>query len=490
MHTEESEYAEPHVLDTAAAGPAAVRGGALRLGSYVAASLLALISGAITYRYLGVVDTGRYTSAATLVALVATASDLGLTAIGIRELSVRSREEGERVTRTMLGLRLTVTALGVLVTTAFALVSYGSTLALGVLLAGVGLMFQVWQGTISIPLMAGLRFGWTSLFELVRQVLASALIVVCVVSGAGLVVLLASPIPAAIAVLLLTIARFRGEITVGFRFALSDWRALLKPVVSYALAVAASALYFRIAILLVSLLSSAHQLGYFSVSFSVIAALFTIPGLLITAAFPIFSRAARDDHMRLAYALERVFEVSLISGAWMSLAIALGAHFAIEVVGGDKFLPAAGVLAVQGISVGATFVGSVWGFGLLSLERHRTILLYNVIALVLIVIAVSIAASLDGARGAAIGTSAVEVLYAVVGARVLVHGRPHLAPSLRVVPKVVVAIGLAALVALLPLSEPLRVLLSAAIYVAALLALRALPSELLALLPTRGAARA
>ena len=194
----------------------------------------------------------------------------------------------------------------------------------------------------------------------------------------------------------------------------------MKPVLSYAVAVAASAMYFRVAILLVSLLSSGLQLGYFSLSFNIMAALFAIPAMLVSVAFPIFSRAARDDHGRLAYAIERVFEVSLIVGAWMSLAIALGAHFAIEIIGGHKFAPAADVLAIQGISVGATFVGTVWGFGLLSLGRHRAILLFNLAALAAVVVAVSILASVDGARGAAIGTSAVELALAAVGARLLV----------------------------------------------------------------------
>ena len=50
--------------------------------------------------------------------------------------------------------------------------------------------------------------------------------------------------------------------------------------------------------------------------------------------------------------------------------------------------------------VGSAFVGTVWGFGLLSLGRHRTILLFNLFALAAVVVAVSILASLDGARGA------------------------------------------------------------------------------------------
>jgi O-antigen/teichoic acid export membrane protein len=467
---------ERDLLSTPEAGPAAVRGGALRIGGYAAASLLALGSGALLYRHLGVVDSGRYTAAGSLVALVAAASDLGLTAIGLRELAIRSGEERLRMASTLLGLRLLITIAGVLAVTVFALIAYGQTLGAGVALAGVGLIFTVWQSTLAIPLMVDMRLGWTSLLEFLRQLLLSILIVVLVVAGAGLLAFLAAPIPAALAVLVVTAAVFRGQVPMRIRFVPGEWRALVAPVLAYAAAVAAAAIYFRVAI---------TQLGYFGLSFNVMAALFAIPAMLVSVAFPIFSRAARDDHVRLAYAIERVFEVSLIVGAWMSLAIALGARFAIEVIGGQKFVPAADVLAIQGISVGATFVGTVWGFGLLSLGRHRAILLFNLSALASVVVAVSILANVDGARGAAIGTSAVELANAIVGAWLLAHGRKHLRPSLRVLPKVAIAIAIAAAPALLDISEPARVAISAALYLIALLALRALPSELLALLPGR-----
>jgi O-antigen/teichoic acid export membrane protein len=481
---QESQATVGHdVLGTGGAGPAAVRGGTLRIAGYAVASLMTLVSGALMYRRLGIVDTGAYTTAISLVALVAAGSDLGLTAIGIRELSIRTGEARELMAHSLLGLRLVIASLGVLVVTAFALLTYGPTLGLGVLLAGIALVFQVWQSTLAIPLIVDLRLGWTALFEVIRQFFTSLVIVVLALSGAGLLAFLASSIPASLAVLVLTVVLFRGQVPIRIKFAVSDWRNLVTPVLSYAAAAAASALYFRVAILLVSVLASGEQLGYFSLSFSIMAALFTIPALLVTAAFPIFSRAAQDDHGRLAHAIERVFEVSLISGAWISLAIALGASFAIEIVGGHRFAPAAGVLAIQGISVGATFVGTVWGFGLLSLGRYRAILLFNLGALASVVVAVSIMASLDGARGAAIGTSGVEVVAAIVGALILVHRRPHLRPSLRVVPRVLVAVALAATPVLLPISEPAQVGLSGALYLISLVVLRALPPELIALLP-------
>jgi PST family polysaccharide transporter len=477
---------EGDLLDTAAAGGAAVRGGAIRLGAYVAASLVALGAGALLYRHLGVIVSGRYTTVLSLIALVATASDLGLTAIGIRELSVRTGDARARIASGLLGLRLTITAIGIVGVTIFAEVSYGSEMAAGVLLAGVGLVFLVWQGTLAIPLIVGLRLGWTSFFEFLRQLLLSLLIVAAVLAGAHLLPFLAIQIPANLIVLLATIAVLRGQVPLGIRLAPREWREMLAPIVAYAAATAAAALYFRIAILLVSLLSNGIQLGYFSLSFNVMAALFVIPGLLVGVAFPIFSRAARDDHERLAYGIERVFEVCMIVGAWASLAIAIAAPLLIRIIGGPKFAPAADVLAIQGISVGAVFVGSVWGFGLLSLERHRTILYFNLAALAAVFVTAGVGASVDGARGAAIGTSAVELANAVIGLRLLTHGARHLHPSLRVVPKVALALALSALPVLLPVPEIVQLVLSGLVYVVVLLALRAFPRELLDLLPQGG----
>ena len=101
-------------------------------------------------------------------------------------------------------------------------------------------------------------------------------------------------------------------------------------------------------------------------------------------------------------------------------------------------------------------------------------------------LAVTVLVQLDGARGAAIGTAAVEIGMAVVGGVLLVRGRPHLRPRLAVVPKVALASLLGAgpmLVEGLPVLA--RLALSSAIYGVVLLAVRAFPEELRTLLPTR-----
>jgi O-antigen/teichoic acid export membrane protein len=467
------------LLATSDAGPAAIRGGVLRVGSFMAGSLFSVVAAALLFRHLGVVGSGRYTTAMSLAAIVTGFTDLGLTAIGIRELAVLGGDRRATFARNLLGMRMALTALGVIIVSVLAFAAYGRVLGLGVLIAGGGVFLQNTQTTLAVPLMARLRLGWVSALDLARQLSMAALIVLLVAVGAHLLAFLAVGATAAAIVLPPTLALVRGDIPLRPSFEPRQWRALIGPVLTYSAAVAAATLYFRVAIVLVSLISGSHQLGYFSLSYRVVEVLFVIPGLLVGSAFPIFARAARDDPERLGYAIARVFEVSLMVGVWVSLSLAVGARLVIELVGGASFHPAVPVLAVQGLAVGATFVGAVWGYGLLSLHLHRAILILNLSMLGATAAVVAVLAALDGAQGAAIGTASVEILAAILGAIVLTRGRPHLRPKLHVLPKVAAAALLGASPALLTGAPVIgRIVLSTLLYAAALLALRALPPDL------------
>ncbi|MGH3992111.1 MAG: oligosaccharide flippase family protein, partial [Pseudonocardiaceae bacterium] len=417
------------VLSSPEAGPAAVRGGALRVAGYVSGALLSAVSAAILFRHLGVVDTGRYGLALSLVAIVGGLSDLGLTAIGVREFSVRSEPERRRLVRSLLGLRVGLTVAGMTVALGFAaLVGYPAVVVAGVALAGVGLLFQGLQSSLSIPLQTALRLGSLTGIELARQVITVVLIVVLVAAGAGLVPFLAVGIPAGLAALVLAVVLVRRDTSIVPLFDVGSWALVVRAVLPYSLAVVATVLYFRLAVIAVSLLADDEELGYFNASFRVVEVLVGVPGLLVGAALPIFSRAARDDEERLRYALTRVFDVSLIAGVWVAVVLAVGSEVAIDVIGGPEFEPAATVLAVQGIAVAGAFVGTVWGNLLLSMDRQRDILVITLFALGCGLALTPALVALDGARGGAAATAVVELALVVVGALLVRRARPGLLP--------------------------------------------------------------
>ena len=137
-----------------------------------------------------------------------------------------------------------------------------------------------------------------------------------------------------------------------------------------------------------------------------------------------------------------------------------------------------------------SFVGSVAGYGLLSLGRNRQILVLALAGLLTAIVLMSILIPLLGARGAALGTMISEIAFAGIGWTVLSAGRPELRPPLRIVPRVAFAAA-AGCAPLLLGSWPLlaRLVLSTALYAAVVLATRAFPAELLDLLPERLRAR-
>jgi O-antigen/teichoic acid export membrane protein len=472
------------VLSTSAAGPAAMRGGALRVGGYIVGALLSLISASLLFRHLGRTNAGHYVAALSLVAIVGAFSDLGLTAVGVRELSTRPESERWPLARDLLGLRIALTLLGATVVTVIGWVIYSPTIGFGVALACVGLLLQATQDNFALPLLVGLRLGSVAALDLSRQLLSVALTIALVLAGATLVWFLGMSIPVGAVLVVVTALLVRHTRTLTPTFSWARWRKFIAPVLPYSAAVAASALYFRVSILLVSVLSSNLQLDYFGISFRIIEVLTLIPGLLVSSAFPIFARAARDDHERLGYALGRVFDVSVIVGAWVAVSIAVGAPLAIAVVGGPKFAAAVPVLAIQGVALGAMFVSLVWANGLLSLGLFRLIFVINSSALLLNALLVSLLVPLDGARGAAIATAIAEIAAVVVQATAVVRGRPQLRPSLRVLPYVALA-SAAGLIPLALTGIPVigRIVISTALFGAVVLLTRTLPAELLDLVP-------
>src|SRR3954453_20174188 len=112
--------AEPDILATGQAGGAAIRGSSLRAAGFVVNAALGALSAAFLFRHLGVEDTGVYVTALSLVTIVGGLSDLGLTALGIREIAVGAADQRRRLMGELLGLRLVLAVGGVLVMLAFA----------------------------------------------------------------------------------------------------------------------------------------------------------------------------------------------------------------------------------------------------------------------------------------------------------------------------------------------------------------------------------
>jgi O-antigen/teichoic acid export membrane protein len=439
------------LLDTPAAGPVAARGGALRAAGYAFGTLLAVASAPLMIRHLGVADFGRYVTVLSVVTIVAGLSEAGVASIALREFASRTGEDRDRVMRDLLGIRIALSIAGMLAGVAFAVAAgYERVLVVGVVAAGGAMLLTSLQTLLGASLQGTLRFGWVTVTDVLRQALGVALVVALVVAGASLEPFFWALVPASLATLVLTGVLVRRLMPLRPSFRPRRWWPLLRDTATYAAAVALNAAYFRLAVVALSLLASKTETGYFATAFRVVEVLVAVPALVIGAAFPILTRAARDDAERLDSAASRLVEVALIMGIWVAVGVAAAADPIVAILAADASQPSVALLELLAFALVPTFVTVAGGYVLLSLRRHREILAANAAALLASLVAAAVLIARYEATGAAVTVVIAELtlMGCVIGA--LARARPAVARELRRLPPILAAGAAAAAVGLTP----------------------------------------
>jgi O-antigen/teichoic acid export membrane protein len=473
------EPAASTLLDRREAGRRALRGSILRAGAYVAGILLSLVSARVLIGHLGVSEFGRYVTVLALMTIVAGFTEGGLNSVVLREFATLAGRERREMIRSALGMRLVLTAVGVALAVGFAAAAgYETVLILGVGVAGAGLVIQLAQSTLATVLQAELRFGWVAAAEIARQMVNVAAIVALVLAGTGLLPLLAAGIPAAAASLLLTGPLVRHRVSLMPSIHMQRWWGLLRETIPWAVLAAVNIVYFRVSIVLMSIIASAVATGYFATSFRITEILVGVPGLLVSAAFPILARAEYRDVARFRVASARLFELSLLAGTWMVICLEVGAGFAIHLIAGNKADPSIAVLRIQGLALIATFVAVGCGYPLLTLRRYRTALVMNLGALVLSGgLTLGLVPEL-GARGAAIAAVIAETGLAVGVTAALALADREIRLRFSTLGVSLLAGGLGALAGFLtPVHPLLGVLVASAVFLGTLALLGRFPHE-------------
>lgn len=476
------------LLDSPAAGPRALRGSSLRSAGYVISILLSLLAAPLLIRHLGNTGYGRYMVVIAIVAVIAGLTEGGLNATAVRRYANTS---GARRARTMgdaLGVRLILTTLGACAAVGFAAVAgYGAPLVIGTALASAGMVLQLVQGLYAVSLESELRLGWLTTVELLRQIVSVSLLVALIIAGAGIVPLLGVAVPASAASLLLTAWLVRGRIPLRPAFThRGSWPALIRESIPWAAVAAANIVYFRLAIILTSLISNGAQTGYFATSLRVIEVLVGIPAVAVTAVYPILARTVHGDGERFSHASGRLFELALVVGVWMVLCLEIGAGFVIHVLAGNQADPAITVLRIQGPAVLATFLAVACGYPLLTLRRYRDAIAANLTALVISGALTSTLVGPLGARGAAIAALGAEFAMAALTVWFLHRAAPAMRLRAGTVAAIALAGGIATGLGLLaPVQPVIAAIIGSGLYFALLHLLGRLPPEVREILAKR-----
>ena len=132
------------------------------------------------------------------------------------------------------------------------------------------------------------------------------------------------------------------------------------------------AMYLQIDAVVISLVVETDEvLGWYSVYDRLGGTLMFLPTVFITAAYPTFSRMYADDSDGASRLAQRCFESMLLLSVPVGFGLAAVADPVVELLFGEDFAEAGSVVAVGGFVTVLTYLTTVLGMLLISMDRQR-----------------------------------------------------------------------------------------------------------------------
>ncbi len=404
------------ILTSHDAGVRVARGSALRVGANAAGVIVGIGTATLLLRHLGVAESGRYVTVMSLVAIAGSVSENGLNVSASPELALRAPVRRRELVANIVGQRLLVTPLAVLAMVAFAAIAgYPARMVAGTALGGFGMLLMAVANSLLLPLTVELRNAGLAFVDFFRQVLTLAGVAVLVVLGAHLLPFFTVQIVVGLAALALVPRLAGARAFVAPRFDRGEHRALVRRALPIAAAIVLGQLYFRLVIVLMSLVSSAKQTGYFGGSLRAMEALVNIPILVAGVALPLLTAAARDDRTRFHNAVSRLSEGAIVAGVLVVLVSARASEPVMGIIGAHAFRPAGDVLRIQVATLLFIALYQIWTVALIAVGRQRDLIVCNALGLLGIgVFAAALVPVLDAEGGAAASVLGDALLAALI----------------------------------------------------------------------------
>jgi O-antigen/teichoic acid export membrane protein len=320
-------------------------------------------------------------------------------------------------------------------------------MVVGTVLAGTGVCVVALANVLLLRLAVELRNAGLALVDFTKQVVGLAGVALLVALGARLTPFFAIQLAVGVAVVLLVPLLARSNAFMLPRFDRAEQRSLLRTALPLAVALALGQVYFRLVIVLMSLISNPKQTGYYGGSLRAMESAAFMPILVAGVALPLLAAAARDDRARLRYAIKGLSEGAVIAGVLVIVVTARAAEPVMTLIGGHAFRPAGAVLRIQVCALLFIALYQLWTAALLALGRQRELILTNALALLGVGAFAAILVPVLGARGGA----AASVLGDALLASLIYWRLSRAAGSVMVGPGFLLRVAAAAAVASAPL---------------------------------------
>jgi O-antigen/teichoic acid export membrane protein len=416
--------AAPHQLTrTPIAHSRLARNIAVLAGGQVFTWILSLLWTIVVPRTLGPRAVGQYVVAYSATSIVAAIAGLGISTLLVKEIA-RDRQQGSRMLGTAFGARIAAALPSAGLVAIFIQVAHfdrfqATLIWIGTASMLLGLLLEPIQSAFQgIERMEYIAFG-----RGLNTALVTALGIALVLAGFGVISLMLLSLIVAALCVLLNLWWIRPYFSLGVRWDPAGVRALAVSSLPYWLIGINFTVYMWIDSILLSVLTSARVVGWYSVPLRLLGALLFVPVILSTAWLPKLASASVGGGERLRAVARPALEIVLILSLPVAAGAALTAGQLVPMLYGPGFVDSVTILVILSIALPAIYLNVMAYQVLVAMNRQITwtkvlagATAVN-IALNLVLIPVFQSRAQNGAIGAALSLLVTEALQAVAAVK-------------------------------------------------------------------------
>jgi O-antigen/teichoic acid export membrane protein len=429
-------------------------------------------------RHLGDERFGRFATMVVYVTLVGVVADLGLQTVFIRDVA-RDRGEFRRYLSNLVATRF-ILSVAALIVLAAALRLFSPALFPFTLAGFVLLLTTSYSSLLRAVFYIRGRLVYEAVAIVIEALLLLVLTLVAISRGATWDVFLwvYSASYLFTCVFAIAVIRWRWHERIDARLDPAFVRRLLSAGLPLALGFTITTIYAQLDVVLLQLFKGFQMVGWYAAANRFVDAVAWIPQTAMGAVFPALSLVAATETRRLAFAYEKSFKMLATIGVPLAVGIGLTADSLVHLAvahGFDQSIPALRILAP---SIALLFVNNAFIYTLTATNRQLDFTRLSLATLLVNVVFNLALIPPYGYLGAAAASTVTEVALFAGGWWLLARQGTSLR-GFGSIGRVLLSAGVMGVAVYLIRSWPLPlvVILAAAVYAGALIALRALDPE-------------
>jgi len=388
---------------------------ALQVIGKIIGTILGVITIGILTRYLGQTGFGHYSTALAFMQFFGILVDMGLYLICLKEISSVTPEKENHILSNIFTLRIisAIIFLGSGVLLIF-LFPYEPMVKWSAAIVSISFLFAALVQILTSVFQKYLRMGLVALAEVIGRIGFLLIILLFIFQKINLPLLMLGNIVNTLLYFIILWFLVKKFVVIKFAFDFTYWKEILTKTWPIALGIAFNLVYFRADTIILSLYHPAADVGLYGAPYKILEIIATFPHMFMGLVTPILTAAwLVADKKHFKKSMQRTFDFFVLLAIPMVLGSIPLADRIMRILAGNEFKEAGAILPILMLATGFIFVGTLFTYTLVILEKQKPMLKFYLSAAILALIGYFIFIPKYSYFGAAWVTVFIEAFIAI-----------------------------------------------------------------------------